>query len=497
MSQLQDNLLEIKRQKDLYLLPENIKKDLEILGVVGTFDVGSVEGIKQFSSIQEMENSTGNVEGDLAIIYTSTQSNLTEATQTQFITFPETVVLPSAITDYVEVGLQSLDTSIMFDCMGSLDSSRFNLDMYIESGSGNWINYRIQYSSSDGQNYTRTTFENQGTVLENPVDMTTIVQFGNRYGEAEWNDAIGYFMIVGISLYQGIYTYVDNNWKIAKTGLTATKDNVIDTVFEGSNGVEEGILSQSTNLSLDQIKYRVEVFDNLSYLNLSENITNLYSAFSHRKDLITIPNINTSNVTNMETMFYNCPNLITVSNINMSKVFGAYGMFMDCINLISIPNFNMEHITNTMQMFYNCYSLVSIPNFNMINVKYATSMFLNCTNLVSIPFTSTANIISMQGMFRQCTNLIDVPQLDTSSVKTMQGMFINCNNLSNNSYANITNMLPFAKQLENQYVSDIGLNIENFTLEQKQILGNKGYYDALSYVINTANLSTSWNILYS
>lgn len=31
MSQLQDNLLEIKRQKDLYLLPGNIKKNLTIL----------------------------------------------------------------------------------------------------------------------------------------------------------------------------------------------------------------------------------------------------------------------------------------------------------------------------------------------------------------------------------------------------------------------------------------------------------------------------------
>lgn len=31
MSQLQDNVNEIKRQKDLYLLPENIRKDLTIL----------------------------------------------------------------------------------------------------------------------------------------------------------------------------------------------------------------------------------------------------------------------------------------------------------------------------------------------------------------------------------------------------------------------------------------------------------------------------------
>lgn len=38
MSQLNDNLVEIKRQKDTYLLPENLKKDVELLGVTGTYE---------------------------------------------------------------------------------------------------------------------------------------------------------------------------------------------------------------------------------------------------------------------------------------------------------------------------------------------------------------------------------------------------------------------------------------------------------------------------
>ena len=36
MSQLQDNLNEILRQKNLYLLPENIREGVTILGVTGT-----------------------------------------------------------------------------------------------------------------------------------------------------------------------------------------------------------------------------------------------------------------------------------------------------------------------------------------------------------------------------------------------------------------------------------------------------------------------------
>ena len=63
-----------------------------------------------------MQNSSNNQDGDLATIYTSSQSNFTENTQTQYITFPETVTLPQAVTDYIEIGLQPVDTSVMMDC---------------------------------------------------------------------------------------------------------------------------------------------------------------------------------------------------------------------------------------------------------------------------------------------------------------------------------------------------------------------------------------------
>jgi len=63
MSQLQDSLNEMKRQKDLYLLPKNIKKDLTILGITGTFEgEGSSEGIKLFDTIEDMNSSIGNVD---------------------------------------------------------------------------------------------------------------------------------------------------------------------------------------------------------------------------------------------------------------------------------------------------------------------------------------------------------------------------------------------------------------------------------------------------
>ena len=41
MSELNDKLLEIKRQKDEYILPENLKKDVTVYGVTGTLESGS------------------------------------------------------------------------------------------------------------------------------------------------------------------------------------------------------------------------------------------------------------------------------------------------------------------------------------------------------------------------------------------------------------------------------------------------------------------------
>lgn len=57
MSQLLDNLREMKRQKDEYILPDNIKKDVEIFNVLGEY-VG--EAVNAIFSV-EYDFNDGNV----------------------------------------------------------------------------------------------------------------------------------------------------------------------------------------------------------------------------------------------------------------------------------------------------------------------------------------------------------------------------------------------------------------------------------------------------
>ena len=62
MSTLQENLNAIKLDKDTNLRPENLKKDVTCLGVTGTYEGsggGTVEGIKQFATVEEMQADTG------------------------------------------------------------------------------------------------------------------------------------------------------------------------------------------------------------------------------------------------------------------------------------------------------------------------------------------------------------------------------------------------------------------------------------------------------
>ena len=170
-------------------LLEDIKTQIQNLPEAG----GTVEGIKQFATIEEMNNSTGNKEGDLAVVYRSEVQNATVDSRFQTATFPETVVLDTAITGNVEVRYRAVDSSKMFECMGQLDSSNFMMNCYTETGE-----VRIQYTSSDGITYTRTD------TTGNPVDFGTEIYYEMT---DRWNDAIGKFIQVGESTFEGLYEY--------------------------------------------------------------------------------------------------------------------------------------------------------------------------------------------------------------------------------------------------------------------------------------------------
>ena len=194
------------------ITPEKIVKGNTIFGVEGTAETGGGDvPVKLFNTKEDMLNDTTAKEGDLAVVYRSEIKNATADSKFQTATFPDTVVLDTAMTGNVQVKYRAVDSSKMFDCMGSLDSSRFMMDCYTETGE-----VRIQYESSDGITYTRTD------TTGNPVDFGTEIYY---YRPERWNDAIGKFIQAGGNIFEGLYDYELN---VATDNISLHSANVSD-----------------------------------------------------------------------------------------------------------------------------------------------------------------------------------------------------------------------------------------------------------------------------
>lgn len=200
MLDLKTNLQEILQEKQEKIIPENIKKDVQIFDVVGTLEGGTTaSGVKLFETEEEMQADNTAQEGDLAVVYREEIQNMTADTETQYITFPETVVLPEAFTGDVYCMLRAVDESVMFDGQVMLGQSGFNFNGYSETGM-----IRVNYQSEDGVTYTRQEFMGDSGDLTNPVDLGTTIHCEMS---EEWNDMLGYFMQTGGNVFDGLYEY--------------------------------------------------------------------------------------------------------------------------------------------------------------------------------------------------------------------------------------------------------------------------------------------------
>ena len=238
--------------------------------------------------------------------------------------------------------------------------------------------------------------------------------------------------------------------------------------------------------------------------NLSIRNSNLYQAFMNPVD--TISNINSVHYIN-NCVFADCNMIFAFKNVKELE-YGVYELsniqFTNCIMnetfstfrcVNSFENIAIEHST-TRYTFAYMYRLTNMSDITISNMYETAFLFSDCHNLVNVTNMNIYNVGSLYDMFYGCTNLAEIPVLNLESCTNLTRTFAGCPNLSADAYANIANSLPLASNLTNQYISNIGLDINKFTNEQLSILNVKGYTDAIPPAPPTPGKLTYYNIYY-
>lgn len=433
-------------------------------------------------TIEARDAITDMVEGDVCVVYESNISNVTVDSRFQTAIFPEVVVLDTAITDFVEVRYRAVDESIMFDCWGSLDSSRFNMDCRMD---GNSI--RIEYTSEDGITYTRTD------TTGNPVDFGTEIKYDRP---ERWNDAIGKFIQASSINFEGLFQYKDNHWNYANINIPTTADYIYkDCKAYTNNGTVIGTLVSEPSITLDDMNAKVYselsmLYNNFDEIIAPENSSNLYSDSS----IYMIPSkingkslLNTSNVTNMNRMFARCSSLTLIPELDTSKVTNMNEMFNSCTSLTTIPQLDTSNATSLFSMFGGCSKLTAIPQLNTSNVTDMGNVFYNCFSLTTIPQLDTSNVTNISRIFWGCdslTNLGGFTNLGQAYSTTQSANYGNytltlssSTKLTHDSLMNVINNLYdiATKGVKTQKLVLGSTNLAKLTAEEIQIATDKGF----------------------
>lgn len=224
---------------DSNIIPENIKKDVSILGVLGELEESKGDtDIYKVSTIEEMNSLENIKEGDICLIYSGGVYPISADSIFNSLTYNNTVVLDNAVTDFYDCMFTLEDESqgnIFGDGQAFLDMSSFNARFFIDDG-GNFIDINIQYMSNDGITYTLDEYS-----TKSPADLKYNFKIQDK---DRFNDIFGKFLSAEDVSFSGIYQYVlDENinslsWKYLNIKTTGTSTNVFNpATFYTSNGM--------------------------------------------------------------------------------------------------------------------------------------------------------------------------------------------------------------------------------------------------------------------
>ena len=478
MSDLKTNLEEILQEKETKIIPANIKKDIQIFDVVGTYEGEGASDLNNLDLLIPdmiwMNSISINDSPDIRLV----ENIFNELSTTESGDYSKTMQLVS--TGFSETLSQSL---IFFSIERSNNNRYFNLTlqdvlseetyksiMYIsldlldQGIKINGISDELLTSvtetgwyiiSSTGDSLTKadTTYISELEQGFSDKGYITQVNYGRKYGSIL--SALNSFVTINLSEKLNDFGSTDAIASdILKDKKAFANGSFITGTYEPGDDISNYINLNPTGTSLrfTSLITKVPEID-------TSSITNMSNAFSGYSGLKEISLLNTSNVTNMYRMFYQCNNLTTIPQIDTSKVQDMNYMFSDCTSLTTIPQIDTSKVENMSYMFDGCSKLETVPMINTSSVTNMYQMFRNCTNLTTIPEINTSNVTKMDYMFNFCNNLTTIPQLNMNNVSSMSSMFNDCVNLSNDSLNNIlASLLTATSYTGTKTLNRIGLS---------------------------------------
>lgn len=165
------------------------------------------------------------------------------------------------------------------------------------------------------------------------------------------------------------------------------------------------------------------------------------------------------------------------NNMNLYYMWGSDNGYSYTPNMISTGNYNIDNVHAT-NMFANASKIADVENITFTHARCLNCMFYNCSNITSINnmqiTLETPNGHSdyyyfgnISYMFYNCTNLKDMTCIenwkyidnvstgDSAPINIMQ-MFYNCRNLSNNSLYAICNFFyNISPYMNNRYQKNL------------------------------------------
>lgn len=379
---------------DSNIIPENIKKDVSILGVLGELEESKGDtDIYKASTVEEM-NSLENVkEGDICLIYSGGIYPISADSVFNNLTYSDTVVLDSEVTDFYDCMFTLEDESqgnVYGDGQAFLDMSFFEVMFFVDDGN-NPIDINIRYRSDDGITYTLDEYS-----TKSPADLKYNFKIQDK---DRFNDIFGKFLSVEDTKFDGIYQYVldkDTNelsWKYLNIKTTGTSTNVFSpATFYTSNGMvtsevnreqyrqtnifiqtdepdtKEGLWIKMSNKDGSDYKYDIKRNDYIGFTSSPvDNSTNLFVKEDFPITLVTDPGSKLY-------QSYNC----CVSRVGYSYTDGsatnsynAYMLFRNgYIYLFSYDEGKIQRINIETNEIKKIYDLTSHNNASYQNSSY-------------------------------------------------------------------------------------------------------------------------------